>query len=81
MRGIIDRMSQFAIPVFTVASFLLISLKFPGWGLVANLCAQPFWIYSTWKAYKKAGQVGMFINSLLITIIVSFGVVNYFLLK
>jgi ABC-type phosphate transport system permease subunit len=75
-----NKISQFAIPILTISSVLLISLKFPGWGLVANICAQPFWLYSTWKAYKKAGQVGMFVNTVIITAIASFGVINYFFL-
>ncbi|PLX21056.1 hypothetical protein C0584_04715 [Candidatus Parcubacteria bacterium] len=72
-----DRSSQIAIPLFTLSGILAISLKHPALGLVLNLTAQPFWIYSTWKSYKKAGQIGMFINTIVMTLITVFGVLNY----
>ena len=76
-----NKVAQFAIPTFTLGGILLIALKQPAWGLLANLIAQPFWLYSTYKAWKSMGQWGMFINTLAFTVIVLFGVVNYFLLS
>jgi hypothetical protein len=75
-----NKISQFAIPVLTVSAILALSLKQPVLSLFLNLSAQPFWFYSTWKAYKKAGQIGMLINTFLITIILSFGIFNYLFL-
>ncbi len=76
---IFDKISQIAIPVFTISALIAISLKSPQWGLVLNMIAQPFWLYSTWKAYKKANQIGMFVTTVVMTIIIGFGILNYWL--
>jgi hypothetical protein len=78
---IFDTVAQFALPVFTLGGLILISLKMPAWGLLANLMAQPFCLYSTYKGWKTAGQWGMFLNTLAYTAITTFGVVNYFILS
>ncbi|OGG26219.1 hypothetical protein A2960_04555 [Candidatus Gottesmanbacteria bacterium RIFCSPLOWO2_01_FULL_39_12b] len=72
-----NALTQIAIPVLTVATQIAIALKFPQWGLVINMLAQPFWIYSAWKSYKKAGQIGLFITTILVTIIIGLGIINY----
>lgn len=36
-----ERLSQAAIPMLTAGGYLLASLKYPEWGLVASLCASP----------------------------------------
>ncbi len=70
-------LSQFLLPFFTVLGFLFTSFKIPQWGLIFNLIAQVFWLYSGWQAWKKANQIGIFIASVMITIIVAYGVLNY----
>jgi hypothetical protein len=76
---IINSVAQVAIPVLTIGGQLAIGLKYPAWGLVLCLLAQPFWLYSTWKAYKNAGQIGLLINTILFTLVTLFGVINYWL--
>jgi hypothetical protein len=71
---------QIAIVLFTIFGFLLTSFKLPEYGLIANLISQPFWIYSTYKSWKNADQIGTFINTLVITLILIWGVVNYWIL-
>lgn len=78
---IIDSAAQVLLPVLTLGSQAATSLKFPDYGLVLNLLAQPFWLYSTWKSWKSANQIGMFINTVIFTIITFFGIVNYWFLK
>ena len=73
--------TQIAIPVLTVSAQVAIALKYPQWGLIINMLAQPFWLYSSWKAYKKAGQIGIFITTILITLVIGFGIINYWLLN
>jgi hypothetical protein len=73
-------MSQIAIPVFTIGGQLAIALKFPQWGLLFALVSQPFWLYSSWKSYKKAGQIGIFINTVMFLLVTIFGVLNYWVL-
>ena len=81
IKSLFDQITQFAIPVFTISAQLLMAAKLPQWGLIVNLISQPFWIYSTWKSYKKAGQSGILINTILYTLVTAAGVVNYWLLK
>lgn len=78
--GILTKISQWAIPFFTLGGVLLISLKQPGLGLVSNLIAQPFWLYETYWTWKRLGQWGMFLNTVAYSGIVLFGVINYFIL-
>ncbi|MFA6586090.1 MAG: hypothetical protein WCS86_02925 [Candidatus Paceibacterota bacterium] len=71
---------QVCVFSFTLLGFLLTALKLPEWGLVSNLVAQPFWLYSSYKSWKNANQIGAFITTLMITVVVLLGVINYWLL-
>lgn len=77
---IFDRITQILLPSLTITGFLLTSIKKPEFGLIFNLLAQIFWLYSGWQAWKRAGQVGIFITTLFITMVVTFGVINYWVL-
>ncbi|KKP90537.1 MAG: hypothetical protein US57_C0001G0011 [Candidatus Moranbacteria bacterium GW2011_GWC2_37_73] len=70
-------MTQVALPALTLGGQLAIALKFPKYGLVLALASQPFWLYSSWKAYKQAGQIGIFVNTVFFCLVTLFGVVNY----
>jgi hypothetical protein len=76
----LNSLFQFGLVLFTITGFLLTSLKYPQYGLIANLIAQIFWIYSSYKAWKNAKQIGIFINTIFITLIVIYGVINYWIL-
>ena len=78
---IFNIITQFAIPILTLGSQVVLSLKYPQWALLLNLLAQPFWLYSTWKSYKKVGQIRMFVNTVAFTVITIVGLVNYWILK
>lgn len=71
--------SQFALPVLTILSQIATSLKYPEYGLLILLISEPFWIYSSWKGYKDAGQIGMFVTTIIMTIVVLIGVINYWI--
>ena len=75
-----NNLAQVCLVLFTMLGFLLTSLKLPQYGLIANLISQIFWLYSSYKAWKNADQVGIFINTIMITIILLFGLVNYWIL-
>lgn len=77
MKQKIDKASQILLPTFTVSGFLLVSLKLPQYGLPIQLASQIVWLYSGYQAWKKAGQIGIFITSLIVTVIVFFGIINY----
>ena len=76
---VFNNFMQFGLVGFTMLGFLLTSLKLPEYGLIANLISEVFWLYSTYKAWKGANQLGMFINTLIVTVILIFGIINYWL--
>ncbi len=76
----LNALMQIGLIGSTVIGFLLISLKFPEYGTIVNLISQVFWLYSGYKAWREAGQVGVFIVSILITLVLIVGVVNYWIL-
>lgn len=78
---IVNVFMQIGLVGFTMLGFLLTSLKLPKYGVLVNLISEIFWIYSSYKAWKKADQIGVFINTIIITIILVFGVVNYWIIN
>lgn len=76
----INNLAQIGLILFTILGFLLTSFKLPAYGLVFNLISQIFWIYSSYKAWKNADQIGIFINTMLVTAILLFGIINYWIL-
>jgi len=65
------------MPGFTTLGFLLVALKLPQYGVIAGLISEIFWLYASWRAWKEADQIGIFINTILATIIFAYGVLNY----
>ena len=78
-KKIFNILSQFLLPTFTLGAQLALAFKFPQLSLILNLLAQPFWLYSSWQAFKQAGQIGMLINTIAYGIITAFGIINYWL--
>ncbi|MDR0462607.1 MAG: hypothetical protein LBG64_00045 [Pseudomonadales bacterium] len=76
-----NNFAQFAIPSLTIGAQLLIALRMAEFGLIVNLLAQPFWMYSAWRSYKQAGQIGMLITTVILTIIIIGGVINHWILN
>jgi hypothetical protein len=70
---------QVGLVVFTGLGFLLTSLKLPHYGVIANLIGQVFWLYSSYRAWREADQIGIFISTVVITLILIYGVTNYWL--
>ena len=75
-----NSLTQAAIPVLTIGGQVAVAMKFPQWGLLVALCAQPFWLYSSWKSYKQAGQIGIFVNTVVFSIVTVYGLLNYWVL-
>lgn len=75
-----DNGMQIGLLTFTTIGFLLTAMKLPQYGVIVSLAAQVFWIYSAHKAWKEAGQIGIFINTILLTAVFGYGVVNYWVL-
>jgi hypothetical protein len=73
----LDLFVNICIPTLTVLAYIIIGLKLPQWGLIVNLAVQPFWFYAAWKAYKEANQPGILITSVIITLSLIFGILNY----
>lgn len=72
-----DNMMQVGLLVTTTIGYLLMSMKLPQYGLIVSFVAQIFWLYSAHKAWKEAGQIAIFINTVMLTVIFGYGVVNY----
>jgi riboflavin transporter FmnP len=79
-KALFDKATQILLPIFTILGFLFTSLKKPELGLIFNLISQVFWLYAAWQSWKKAGQIGIFITSIIISIILLYGVINYWIL-
>ena len=71
---------QVCMPLFTIMGFLLVSMKLPQWGVISGLISEIFWLYASWRAWKEAEQIGIFINTVLATLIFIYGVINYWFL-
>jgi len=74
-----DRSTQILLPILTVTGFLLVSLKKPEFGLIVVLISQVFWIYTSYKAWKNAGQIGLMVTSIIMSGVALYGVMNYWL--
>lgn len=72
--------AQICLTVFTVLGFALTSFKLPQYGLIAALISQIFWVYSSYKAWKEANQIGIFLTTIFIVITIIIGLVNYWVL-
>lgn len=75
-----NSLTQLAIPTLTIGAQLVTASKNPQYGLIINLAAQPFWFYSSWKAYREAGQSGILITTTIFTIVTIAGIINYWFL-
>lgn len=75
-----NKLTQIFLPLLTISGFFFTSIKKPELGLIFNLSAQVFWLYASWKAWKEAKQIGIFVTTLAITAITLYGVINYWFL-
>jgi hypothetical protein len=72
-----DKATQYLLPILTITGYLLISFKNPKIGLIFSLFSQVFWIYASYQSWKKANQKGIFITTIILTLTVIYGVINY----
>ncbi|MFZ2072211.1 MAG: hypothetical protein WA101_01010 [Minisyncoccia bacterium] len=68
---------QASLVFFTIGGYLLTSFKLPQYGLIVALISQIFWFYSSYKAWKESNQIGIFITTIFMTLVISFGIFNY----
>ncbi len=73
----LNSVMQAGLVVFTMLGFLLTAMKLPQYGLIATLISEMFWFYSSYRAWKEANQMGIFITTILITLIAIVGIINY----
>lgn len=79
-KKLFDSLTQYAIPSLTIGAQIAVAAKYPQWGLIISLISQPFWLYSSWKSYKQAGQIGILITTIIFIIVTVVGLVNYWIL-
>ncbi|HEY4522588.1 MAG TPA: hypothetical protein VJH91_03085 [Candidatus Paceibacterota bacterium] len=72
-----EKIVQVCLPATTLFGFLLISMEMPEWGVIVSLFSQIFWLYSSYRAWHQAGQLGIFVNTIISTMIFAYGVINY----
>jgi hypothetical protein len=70
---------QACLVTFTILGFLLTALKLPQYGLISNLISEIFWLYSAYKAWKQANQIGIFITTIIVTLVIISGIINYWI--
>jgi hypothetical protein len=75
-----EKIVQVMLPTSTLIGFLLISMELPHWGVMVALFSQIFWLYSAYRAWNTAGQIGIFVNTILSTLIFAYGVINYWVI-
>ena len=80
LKKILNIIAQIALPTLTIGAQVATSMKYPEFWLIINLLAQPFWFYSSWKAFKQAWQIGILITTIIFTFITAFGIINYWFL-
>ena len=71
---------QAGLVIFTMLGFLLTAFKHPELGLISNLVSEVFWLYSAYRSWREANQIGIFITTIIITFILIGGVINYWFL-
>jgi hypothetical protein len=76
----LNKSIQLLLPAIAITGWILTSLKHPEYGLIAAFFAQLLWLHVTYRGWKKANQVGGFVTTIFEIAIISFGVLNYWLL-
>lgn len=74
-----DKLTQILLPIFTVSGWLLVASKHAKYGFIVNSIGQIFWLYTSYQAYKRAGQVGIFVTTIIMTIVTFYGLFNWWL--
>jgi hypothetical protein len=75
-----NTIAQVSLTLFTVLGFALTAFKLPQYGLIAALISQFFWVYSSYKAWRNANQIGIFITTIFIIVTILWGLINYWVL-
>jgi len=70
---LLEIISQTSLAILTCLSILAFAIKRYKLGFVLGLCAQPFWMYSTYVG----GLWGMFLVSIFITGSYVYGIINH----
>lgn len=70
---------QICLPAFTILGYFLVAVKLPQYGVIAGLFSQIFWAYASYRAWK-VGQWGLALTTAVLTVIFTYGIVNYWFL-
>ena len=74
---IIHVSTQILLPLLTIGAQIATAFKHPEFGLLINLIAQPFWLYSSYQAFRHAKQIGILVSTVIYTLVTAAGVLNY----
>lgn len=72
-----DKITQIILPILTIGGYWLTANKMPKQGFIISTISQFFWMYTSFQAYKKAGQIGILITTIVMTAVNIFGIYNW----
>jgi len=72
-----DKATQIVLPILTISGYWFTANKNPQLGFGISLVAQIFWLYTAYVSYKRAGQIGILITTIIMTAIMIFGLYNW----
>ncbi len=75
----LQKFTQVLLPLLTLIAQFLTASGMPKYGLIFNMLSQPFWLYSSWRAYKDAKQSGILITTIFYIVITTWGIINYWM--
>ena len=72
---------QVGLIALTLIGTMLIALELPEYGIVIQWVAQIFWLYNTYIIYRDDNtQWGMFVLSIIMALVIWYGILNYWYL-
>ena len=76
-----DKLTQVLLPLLTISGYFLTANKMPKAGFIIATVSQVFWLYTSYQSYKKAGQVGILITTIIMTVINLYGIYSWWFVK
>ncbi|MBP6994283.1 hypothetical protein KBB12_03510 [Candidatus Woesebacteria bacterium] len=72
-----DKLTQILLPILTVVGLTLTANRMPKPGFIISSISQIFWLYTSYQSYKKAGQVGILITTVIMTFVNIYGIYSW----
>ncbi len=76
-----DKLTQIMLPVLTISGQFMLASKMPREGFIVINMSTFFWMYTAYQSFKKAGQVGILITTIIMAIINLYGFISWWFIK